>query len=489
MKLRASGGVDLTPGPFPIGKGRHGGGRSPLLLTADWVLPITAPPIRDGAVLVVGERIRAVGPRRAIETPHNATHRHYDGAAILPGLVNLHTHLEYTGLGPLSERQPFWEWMPALIRRSHQAPADFWPASANSGAERLVAAGTTCVGDVVTFGPGLAAAQTHNLAGISFVEAVGMRERERLDEQLATLSARLDQSVRLTQGWSAKAASEHARDRQLVADQSRRLRVGLGPHTIYTLSTAALERLADLAHARKLPLTIHLAETAAEVELSHSGQGLLAERLAMMGGHDLIETGGCGTGPALLAARCGLFDGASSAAPEGPSGTTCRPVIVAHGVHLDDEEIALLAARDVAVALCPRSNAMLHCGEAPIQRLVEHGVRLGLGTDSLASNESLDLFAEAAAAYAVWQRQAGAAFDPRAAARRILRWLTIEGAQALGFEQQLGSITVGKYADLAVVSLPSPGATDLSEQLCTGVRATAVRCTVVAGATAHSAAP
>ncbi len=433
-------------------------GPPPLLLTADWVVPITAPPIRDGAVLVVGERIRAVGPRRAIETPPNAGYRHYDGAAILPGLVNLHTHLEYTGLGPLSERQPFREWLPALIRRSQQAPADFWPASAGAGARQLVAAGTTCVGDIVTFGPGLAAAQTHNLAGISYVEAVGMRERARLDQQLGELTARLDRSVRLAAG-------------------ARRLRVGLGPHTIYTLSTVALERLGDLAQVRKLPLTIHLAETAAEVEFSHSGQGLLAEGLATKGGHDLMEMGGCGIGPALLADRCGLFDGLS----------TRRPAVVAHGVHLDDEEIARLAARDVAIALCPRSNAMLHCGEAPIQKLVEQGVRLGLGTDSLASNESLDLFAEAAAAYALWQRQAGGAFDPRGAARRILRWLTIEGAQALGLERELGSITVGKYADLAVVALPDPVNTDIAEQLCTGVRADAVRCTVVAGAIAHGA--
>ena len=433
-------------------------GPRPRLLTADWVMPVTAPPIRDGAVLIVGERIRAVGPRRAIEKPHNATHRHYDGAAMLPGLVNLHTHLEYTGLGPLPERQLFWEWMPALIRRSHQAPADFWPASANTGARQLVAAGTTCVGDIVTFGPGLAAARTHNLAGISYVEAVGMRVRARLDDQLAELTARLDRSVQLAAGL-------------------RRLRVGLGPHTIYTLSTVALERLGDLAQARKLPLTIHLAETVEEVEFSHSGRGLLAEGLATKGGHDLIEMGGCGAGPALLADRCGLFEGLSLQ----------RPAVIAHGVHLDDEEIARLAARGVAVALCPRSNAMLHCGEAPIQKLVEQGVRLGLGTDSLASSESLDLFAEAAAAYALWQRQAGAAFDPRAAARRILRWLTIEGVQALGLEGELGSITVGKYADLAVVALPHPGDTDIAEQLCTGVRATAVRCTVVAGATAHSA--
>ena len=104
-------------------------------------------------------------------------------------------------------------------------------------------------------------------------------------------------------------------------------------------------------------------------------------------------------------------------------------------------------------------------------------MRLGLGTDSLASNESLDLFAEAAAAYALWQRQAGAAFDPRAAARRILRWLTIEGAQALGLERELGSITVGKYADLVVVAPAAPPAIpDIAKQLCTGVRAD--RCTV-----------
>ena len=452
--------MDPAPGPFPGGKGSHGGDRLPLLLTADWVLPVTAPLIRDGGVLVVGERIRAVGPRRAIETPPNTVHRHYDGAAMLPGLVNLHTHLEYTGLGPLPERQPFWEWMPALIRRSHQAPADFWPASANAGARQLVAAGTTCVGDVVTFGPGLAAAQTHNLAGISYVEAVGMRVRTRLDEQLAELTARLDQSVQLAAGL-------------------RRLRVGLGPHTIYTLSTVALERLGDLARGRSLPLTIHLAETTEEVEFTRSGRGLLAEGLATKGGHDLIEAGGCGTGPAMLADRCGLFEGLSSR----------RSAVVAHGVHLDGKEIARLAARDMAVALCPRSNAALHCGEAPIQRLVEHGVRLGLGTDSLASNESLDLFAEAAAAYALWQRQAGGAFDPRAAARRILRWLTIEGAHALGLERELGSITVGKYADLAVVALPRPGDADIAEQLCTSVRASAVRCTVVAGAIAHGATP
>ncbi len=429
-----------------------------LLLTADWVLPITAPPIRDGAVLIVGERIRAVGPRRAIETPSNTVHRHYDGAAMLPGLVNLHTHLEYTNFGPLPERQPFWEWMPALIRRSHQAPTDFWPASASAGAGQLVAAGATCVGDIVTFGPGLAAAQTHNLAGISYVEAVGMRVRARLDEQMAELTARLGRSVRPAAG-------------------SRRLRVGLGPHTIYTLSTVALERLGDLAQARKLPLTIHLAETVEEVEFSHSGRGSLAEGLATKGGHDLIETGGCGVGPALLADRCGLFEGLSSR----------QPAIVAHGVHLDEEEIALLAARGVVVALCPRSNAMLDTGEAPIQRFIEQGVRLGLGTDSLASNESLDLFAEAAAAYALWQRQAGSAFDPRAAARRILRCLTIEGAQALGLGRELGSITVGKYADLAVVALPHPGDTDIAKQLCTGVRADAVRCTVVAGTIAHGA--
>ena len=460
MSLEASGGADLTPGPFPSGKGSHGGDRPPLLLTADWVLPITEPPIRDGAVLIVGERIRAVGPRRSIAAPPNTAHRHYDGAAMLPGLVNLHTHLEYTNFGPLSGRQPLREWMPVLIRRSHQAPTDFWPASAGAGARQLIAAGTTCVGDIVTFGPGLTAAQTCNLAGISFVEAVGMREHARLDEQLAELSARLDQSVR-------------------PAVRSRRLRVGLGPHTIYTLSTVALERLGDLAQARKLPLTIHLAETVEEVEFSHSGQGSLAEGLATKGGHDLIEMGGCGGGPALLADRCGLFEGLSPR----------RPVIVAHGVHLDDEEIARLAARGVAVALCPRSNAMLDCGEAPIQKLVEQGVRLGLGTDSLASNESLDLFAEAAAAYALWQRQAGGAFDPRAAAERILRWLTIEGAQALGLERELGSITVGKYADLAVVALPRPGDTDIAIQLCAGVRATAVRCTVVAGATTHSAVP
>ena len=450
--------------PSPAGRGAGGEVTTPpppLLLSADWVLPITAPPIRDGAVLAVGGRIRDVGQRRAVEAPQSAEHRHYDGAAILPGLVNLHTHLEYTSFGPIPERRAFWEWMPVLIQRSRQQTPDFWEASAKAGAQQLVTAGVTCIADIVTFGPGLSAAPAFNLAGISFVEAVGMRESEQLDEQLASLSERLDRSAQLTHG-------------------SRRLSTGLGPHTIYTLSTAALERLAHLARVRNLPLTIHLAETAEEVEFAVSGRGLLSERLAPKGGHDLIDMGGYGRGPAMLAHDRGLFQGPSSASP--------MPVIVAHGVHLDGKEIALLAKRGVAAALCPRSNKSLQCGEPPIQSLVEHGVRLGLGTDSLASNQSLDLFAEASAAYAAWERQAGAAFDPRAASSRILRWLTVEGAQALGLDGQLGSITVGNDADLAVVALPDPVDTDLPRQICTAVRATDVRCTVVAGATAYSAA-
>lgn len=423
------------------------------------MLPITAPAIRDGAVFILGERIRRVGRRHSIDVPQSTEHRHYEGAVILPGLVNLHTHLEYTHLGPLPGGKPFWQWIPELIRRSQHQSDDYWQTSARAGAKQLIEAGITCVGDIVTHGPGLHAALTHNLAGISFLEVVGIRNSARMSEQLAELSLRLEKSIAFTRG-------------------SQRLRIGIGPHSIYTLSTVALKRAAKLADASRLPLTLHLAETAEEVEFSKAGKGQLAEQLVRTGGHDLIEMEGSGLGPASLVDKLGLFASRTEQLRE--------PMVAAHGVHLRDDEITLLANRGVSLALCPRSNAALLCGEPPIHTLVRHGVQLGLGTDSLASNQSLDLFAEAAATYNLWNQQARGAFKPREASRKILRWMTIDGARSLGLAQHLGSITAGKFADLTVVALPNPRDKDLPSQISANIRATDVRCTVVAGTVAYA---
>jgi 5-methylthioadenosine/S-adenosylhomocysteine deaminase len=203
---------------------------------------------------------------------------------------------------------------------------------------------------------------------------------------------------------------------------SDRVRLGISPHSTYSASV----ELWEAAAATGLPLATHLAESEGEIEWVRRRTGPFA---------DVI-------GPDLSPSSIGAL---------AERGLLCDRLVAAHCVHLDDEELELLARHDVAVAHCPRSNAYLGCGIAPLAALRAAGLRVGLGTDSPASAPSFDLFDELRAAVA-----AARARERRSDAltgREALELATMGSARALGLDAEVGSLVPGKRADVTVVSL------------------------------------
>ena len=225
------------------------------------------------------------------------------------------------------------------------------------------------------------------------------------------------------------------------------LRPSIVPHAPYSVSPALLRAIAEAARGR--PLSVHLGESQQEVEFLRGGTGEWRTLLESLGVWN----------PAWTAPGCGPVDYLDRL------GMVNEQLIAVHGVHFTDEELARLAAARATVVACPRSNRWTGAGTPPIERFYASGVRVAIGTDSLASVEDLNLFAEMAAV----RRLA-----PSVPARRILESATLAGAEALGFSSELGSIEPGKRAQLIAVQMPSH-VTDVEEYLLTGIEPAAVR--------------
>jgi len=377
-----------------------------MILTAARLFPISSPALPDGAVRISGGAIDEIGPAAELLRRHPAEKRHhFPGCVLLPGLVNTHCHLEYSLLHSLARPTEFISWITSLVRisilRNQFWGKRYWELSAARGIAKLVAAGITCVGDIVTYGGALRAAAAAGIRVRAFIESVALPE-ERIDEAVAETSALLDN----TSLWPP------------------RISPGLSPHSVYTLSPAALSSLSALASQRRLPLAIHAAETRYEHDLLR-GRGPLAPQITRWNlpfGRD--------------------FRGNIASYLDSHGLLTADTVIV-HGVHLQAEELAMIERRGASIASCPRSNTLL-TGDRPEYRLwQERGVRFTYGTDSLASAPSFDLFEEA--------RLAGADLPGKPEA--VLRRLTLGGAEALGLAETTGSLERGKAADLILLRL------------------------------------
>ena len=360
---------------------------------ADWVLPVEAPPLRDGAVAVEDGRIVAVGPASALGPGER-----FPEAVILPGFVDAHAHLEYASYAGFGDGRSFVPWIGLHIERKRRLGHADMEAIARLGAEECLRSGITTVGDSSFSGAAAAACAAAGLRATVYLEVFG-------------------------EDASALARFEELRER-VEPSLSDRVRLGVSPHAPTTCSLALYEACAGLG----LPLATHLAESAAEREWVERGAGEWASLKGVPAppwGRPAI--------PAL--AEAGLL---------GPR------VVAAHCVHVDEAEIELLAAHGVAVAHCPRSNALLGCGVAPVAALRAAGVRLCLATDSPASTPSLDMFDELRAALMAArgrERRPGAL-----TAAQALELATLGGARALGLEDEVGSLAPGKRADLAILS-------------------------------------
>jgi 5-methylthioadenosine/S-adenosylhomocysteine deaminase len=370
-----------------------------VLLSADWVLPVEGEPIADGAVLVEDGRIAAVG--RASELGEGW--RFHD-AAIIPGLVNAHSHLEYAVYAGFGDGQPFGPWLATHVARKDRLDYEHMVAIARRGVADLLRSGVTTVGDASFAGAAAVACAELGLRAIVYLEVFGLKRETAIAQ------------------WQLK----HERVEPALSD---RVRLGVSPHAPYTCADEVYRWALEL----ELPVMTHLNESRNELDWLVRGEGPLATAVPQA---FLVQPEGR-TGIERLG-RSGLLD---------------PRVVAAHCVVLEPHEIEMLATADVAVAHCPRSNAFLGCGIAPLNELRAAGLRVGIGTDGVSSTPSADVFDEMRAAVAA--ARARTARADALAATDVLALATLGSARALGLGDEVGSLGVGKRADLAVVGLDS----------------------------------
>jgi len=383
-----------------------------VLIRARWLLPITAPPISDGAVVVQGPRLAAVGPYAAVRASFPAEPLLDLGhAALLPGFVNAHSHLDYTALRGLLDDLPFLPWIRELTRLRLSAMRDEdLLASARWGAVEAVRSGVTTLADTSASGAACRAMSAAGLRGIAYQETFGLAEAD-----AAAGLARLREGLERLQRWA-----------------SPLVRPGVHPHAPFTVGPRLFAATVELALREGLPLSVHLAESVLERELLATGTGPLAEFARRLD----PTWNPPGLSPVQYLDSLGVL--------------AARPLL-AHVVQVDEADVALLARRGATVAHCPKSNAKFGHGIAPLGAFRQAGVAVGLGSDGMASNDVMDPCEEMRAALLLARAQARdfAALD----AAEALALATLGGARALGLDDQIGSLEAGKRADLAAVSL------------------------------------
>ena len=399
-------------------------------ISAAWVFPGDGRAIPGGVMCGCGERIEHVGPRGEV-TPAKS-HRKLPRVAVLPGLVNAHTHLELSHLlGELPARRPMTQWLYGLLCRRVTGQRRL--ASVRKGIAHSLAAGTTAVADVSHENRAFKAIKATPLRALCMAEVMGIGPAEK------GASGRLDRSV----------AGVRA---------SGRIAFGVFPHAPYSASEAIYRQAVGIARQRGWVVGTHLAETEAERQFLKRGSGRFFDFLAHFG---LVDSSvrAIGCSPVAFAQRVGMLDG---------------PCLLAHVHCIDDEELRTLARSEASVVYCPGSSDFFGRTGHRYAEMLDAGINVALGTDSLASNTSLSVLEE------MRRVRADGTLDNHT----ILAMGTIHGARALGWEAQIGTLAAGKQADWIAVELPDETGDPL-EAILTGKGR--VGETVIAGKTAWTA--
>lgn len=379
-----------------------------MIVAARFVVPVGAPVIEGGAVHVEDGVIRAVG--RAKDMPRGEVVDHGD-AVILPGFVNAHTHLELSHLRGMVPPGPcLVDWLDRLMTTKRGRP---WSEAAvrdavEAGIDESFRAGVTTIGDI-TATPSWTRSvlRASGIRAVSFGEVIAMGTRSGSLEAQLTAAAKSD------------APCDH-------------VRIGISPHASYTVSPEALRICADRGHAEALPLCIHLAESGEEAEFTREATGAFAEFLRRRGVWDdsIVPSR---MGPVELADRAGVLN------------DRC---VIAHANHVEDDDIARIARTGASVAYCPRTHAAFDHPPHRFMDMLDRGVNVCIGTDSLASNPDLSVLAELRF---LRERR------PDCPPDQLIEMATLRGARALGFAERVGSLEPGKSADLVVVPIGRTG--------------------------------
>ena len=388
---------------------------------AAWVLPVSSPPIANGWIALDRDRIVAVGGPAETPPPDSRELPDRDAAvgprAILPGLVNAHVHLELSwmrGAVRPASTMPAWASTLMALRRSATRDPD---GPIRAAIREARACGTVLVGDVTNTLASVEPLASSSLAAAMFYEQLGFAAED--PERVV--------------------ADAHAQLQALGG--KTRLRCSVVPHAPYSVSPGLLRAIA--ARAASDVVTIHLGESAEELQFLQDGSGAWRALLEQLGvWNDSWVPPQCG--PVEYIARAGFLH---------------DRLVAVHGVQLTDGELERLAAAGATLVSCPRSNVWTGAGVPPVDRFYRSGVRVALGTDSLASVDDLNVFSELAAV------RTAAAGVP---ASRLIESATRAGADALGFGAELGTLEADKQAELLSVRLPADVA-DVEEYLVSGI--------------------
>lgn len=401
--------------------------RQPTIYTSRYVVPISMPPQESGAILVSDGTILALDSYKKLASEHpQARVVDFGESVILPPMVNAHSHLELTAYpqwnaasGETTRKNDFVDWVLNLIRIRRTLSPDQIRASLVQGLRDSLRHGVGAIGDICTCLEVVDGYRSSALYGKVFAEVLG-HDQSRVTDRLRKIKVLLNQKPGVQLTW------------------------GLSPHAPYTLSTSTLNQVFAFAVDESLDCAIHLAETADETRFLSDGRGPIVDTLYPEVQWDINADAISGRTPVSALCRPGRLNNQD---------------LVVHGVHVNDPDISLLRETGCHVILCPRSNAALNAGKAPVSAYLKGGVPLALGTDSLASAPSLSIWDEVAFARKRYHNEVSP--------QTWLEIATAGGARALGLEETMGSLRNGSEASFQVVEIPEiPALDELEEALC-----------------------
>lgn len=374
-----------------------------LIVKGKYVLPMdeSLAVIKDGAVVIENKKIVKVGLASELEKEFEAKEIIDAGnSIIMPGLINTHTHAAMSYFRGLADDLPLDEWLNNHIwpAEAKYVNAEFVKRAGELAVLEMIKAGVTCYNDMYFFGQAMAE---------------------------PALEANLKALIGITI-LDFKNPSEAVKEAVDLAKQYKNnefIKIVLAPHAIYTCAKENLLKIKYASAAENLRIHIHVSETKKEVD------DCLKQR---------------GKTPVEYLDELGMLSGKLTAA---------------HSVWLSDNDLAIYKKREVKVAHCPISNMKLASGVAPLKRMLEMGITVGLGTDGAASNNTLDLFSDMRAAALIHKVNN---YDPTAiSAKEVVKMATRGGAEVLGMEQEIGSLAAGKFADIITINLNKPHLTPI----------------------------
>ncbi|MEO8031315.1 MAG: amidohydrolase family protein [Gemmatimonadota bacterium] len=390
------------------------------------------PPIAGGALLIDSDgRIAAMGSSGEVGHPVDVSSESQPDVILLPGLINTHTHLELTGLGALVPEPDFADWIRRLIALKSARSGEQVLEAARQGIRAGWSAGVTTLGDTGDSGAGFQAMLELNASGIAYQEVFGPHP-DLAEAQFAEFRRRFDRLRPLAAG---------------------RVRLGVSPHAPYSVSGPLYQLVARWASVENLPVAVHVAESLEESQLVESAGGPFARQWTARG-IPLPRTGG--STPIEWLDRHGVLG---------------RRTLCIHAVRATDSDITRIARAGASVAHCPRSNRRHARLAAPLGRLLAAGIRVGVGTDSVASVSPQDLLAEA--------RQARQLAD--LSAETALRLVTSGAAAALGLEAEIGSLAPGHWGDAVAIRIPPAATAEQALELALASRPDDVVLTILGG--------